>query len=148
MSRPTQARSIDTGRRARLTNSAITAVALAVGLWLDLTAPQVSAVAPTTAARTTRRCCTRPRGDAMTSSTSLQPTNTVDARSDPPARRHQRSLRPRNVLFAIGIGGAGSGLWPLVLALRVPQPVQLVTVLAHVCGMLAGYGVVVLIALM
>jgi hypothetical protein len=46
MSRPTHEGSFGSRRRKRRTNSAITAVSLAVGLWLGLTAPQVSAVAP------------------------------------------------------------------------------------------------------
>jgi predicted ferric reductase len=40
------------------------------------------------------------------------------------------------------------GWWPTYLAVRGPKPLQLAPVVAHVCGMLAGYGVVVLIALM
>jgi ferredoxin-NADP reductase/DMSO/TMAO reductase YedYZ heme-binding membrane subunit len=38
--------------------------------------------------------------------------------------------------------------WPLLIALRGPMPVQLPVLLAHVCGLLAGYGVLVLLALM
>jgi len=57
-------------------------------------------------------------------------------------------LRPRQVLLAIRLGAAAVGLWPLVLALEGPQPLQLAPVVAHVAGMLAGFGVVVLLALM
>ena len=38
--------------------------------------------------------------------------------------------------------------WPSVVALRGRQPLRVVPLLAHLCGMLAGYGVLVLIALM
>ena len=56
-------------------------------------------------------------------------------------------LRPRQALLLIRVGAAGVALWPLVLALQGP-PVQLAPLLAHVAGMLAGFGVVVLLALM
>jgi predicted ferric reductase len=65
-----------------------------------------------------------------------------------PVPRPLRAFRPDNVLATIGIGAAIAGAWPLVLALRGPQPFQIAPTLAHLCGMLAGYGVVVLIALM
>jgi len=52
------------------------------------------------------------------------------------------------VLFAIRLGAAVVALWPLVLALRGPQPIAPAPLLAHVAGMLAGFGVVVLLALM
>jgi ferredoxin-NADP reductase len=52
------------------------------------------------------------------------------------------------VLSAIAMAGAAVALWPIWLAIRGPQPFQLLVVLAHVCGMLAGFGVVVLIGLM
>jgi predicted ferric reductase len=84
----------------------------------------------------------------MTRLATLEPPQNFDPQFSPPARRPQRSSRPGNVLLGIGIGGAFAGLWPLVLALRAPQPFQLVPAVAHICGMLAGYGVVVLIALM
>ena len=52
------------------------------------------------------------------------------------------------MLLAIQLGAAVVALWPLVLALRGPQPLALAPLLAHVAGMLAGFGVVVLLALM
>ena len=57
-------------------------------------------------------------------------------------------LHPRQVLLAIQLGAATVALWPLLLALQGPQPLQLAPLLAHVAGMLAGFGVVVLLALM
>lgn len=84
----------------------------------------------------------------MTRSTSLGPPQNVNQPFTAQAPRPQRSLRPSRVAAAIASGAAIAGLWPLVLALRGPQPFQLVTALAHVCGMLAGYGVIVLIVLM
>lgn len=59
-----------------------------------------------------------------------------------------RGLAPDDVLAAVGVGGALVAVWPVVLALRLPGPVPLSGLLAHVSGMLAGYGVVVLIGLM
>ncbi|MBV9953169.1 MAG: ferredoxin reductase family protein [Acidimicrobiia bacterium] len=48
----------------------------------------------------------------------------------------------------MALGASLVALWPIYLALVGPGPLQLVVVTAHVCGMLAGYGVLVLIALM
>ena len=47
----------------------------------------------------------------------------------------------------IQLGAVAVGVWPLVLALQGPG-VQLAALLAHVAGMLAGFGVVVMLALM
>ena len=58
------------------------------------------------------------------------------------------SVPPRHVLLAIQLGAAAVALWPVVLTMGAPQPFQLAPLLAHVAGMLAGYGVVVLLALM
>jgi len=52
------------------------------------------------------------------------------------------------VLAAIGLGALLVVGWPLWLALQGPQPLQLPVVVAHTSGMLAGYGVVVMIGLM
>jgi predicted ferric reductase len=52
------------------------------------------------------------------------------------------------VLAAIGAGAILAVFWPVVLAFTSPGPVQLTVLVAHACGMLAGYGVVVLIGLM
>jgi len=57
-------------------------------------------------------------------------------------------LGSQPVLVAIALGAAAVGWWPVVVALRAPQPPQLTAIVAHVCGMLAGYGVLVMIALM
>lgn len=64
------------------------------------------------------------------------------------SRGSRSRLTPQAVLAAIWIGAATVGLWPLILSLRGPQPLQPAPLLAHVCGMLAGYGVVVLLGLM
>ena len=40
------------------------------------------------------------------------------------------------------------GLWPVFVPLATSQPLQVVPIVAHVCGMLAGYGVLVLMCLM
>ena len=57
-------------------------------------------------------------------------------------------LRPDEVVLAISIGALLMVGWPFVNALRAPQPPQLLVLVAHVAGMLAGYGVVVLVGLM
>ncbi|MDX6209866.1 MAG: hypothetical protein QOE24_2257 [Frankiales bacterium] len=57
-------------------------------------------------------------------------------------------LRPDDVLTAVVMGACWVVWWPLLHALRGPAPVQLWAVVAHVSGMLAGYGVVVLVGLM
>jgi predicted ferric reductase len=54
----------------------------------------------------------------------------------------------RGLLWAIGLGAAVVGGWPLVVAFQGPAPLQITVLLAHVCGMLAGYAVVVLLGLM
>jgi predicted ferric reductase len=52
------------------------------------------------------------------------------------------------VLLIIASGAAIVMLWPVLLAIRGPMPLQPPVLIAHVTGMLAGYGVIVLIALM
>jgi predicted ferric reductase len=69
-------------------------------------------------------------------------------RPRPPAAPPRRGLKPDEVLGAIGLGAFLVALWPIVLAFTAPAPAQLTVVVAHTAGMLAGYGVVVLIALM
>ena len=54
----------------------------------------------------------------------------------------------RTAVAAMSAGGAAVGLWPLVVALASPVPVPLAALVAHVSGMLAGYGVLVLLVLM
>ncbi len=66
---------------------------------------------------------------------------------DPPLRRRRR-LHPGDLAVAILLGAVLVAAWPAVLALRGPAPAQLTVVTAHEAGMLAGYGVLVLIALM
>jgi predicted ferric reductase len=52
------------------------------------------------------------------------------------------------VLTSIWAMAMAVAWWPIYLALRNPGPLLLAPLVAHVCGMLAGYGVVVLVALM
>ena len=59
-----------------------------------------------------------------------------------------RRFHPDDVLSGIGLGAVLCVGWPMLLALRGPQPPQLPVLVAHVAGMLAGYGVVVLLFLM
>ena len=56
-------------------------------------------------------------------------------------------LRPGQVLSAIQLGALAVALWPVVVALQGPS-LQPAPLLAHVAGMLAGYGVLVMLALM
>jgi predicted ferric reductase len=66
------------------------------------------------------------------------------ARSAPGPERLSRG----EVLALISAGAVLAGGWPLLVALRGPQSWQGVVVVAHVGGMLAGYGVLVMLALM
>ncbi len=52
------------------------------------------------------------------------------------------------VLTTIWIGAMAVAWWPIILMLRNPAPLQFTSLVAHVCGMLVGYAVLVLIALM
>jgi predicted ferric reductase len=69
-------------------------------------------------------------------------------RPSPVAGSQSRTLHPDDVLAAIAIAATVVAGWPVYLAFRAPAPVQPLALLAHVCGMLAGFGVVVLIGLM
>jgi hypothetical protein len=66
----------------------------------------------------------------------------------PHQARVRSSARPEELLTAIGVGAVLVAAWPVVLASRGPRPLQSSVVVAHVAGMLAGYGVVVLTGLM
>ncbi len=57
-------------------------------------------------------------------------------------------FRPDDVLTGIGVGAIWVVWWPVVHGLRAPAPMPMTVLLAHVSGMLAGYGVVVLVGLM
>lgn len=52
------------------------------------------------------------------------------------------------VLGAIWTGALGVAVWPVIVVARLPGPAGFFSITAHVTGMLAGYGVVVLIGLM
>jgi hypothetical protein len=57
-------------------------------------------------------------------------------------------IASEDALLAIALGATAVTLWPIIVAVRGLQPLQLVPLVAHVCGMLAGFGVLVLLALM
>jgi len=57
-------------------------------------------------------------------------------------------VHPDDALLAIAVGALAMVVWPYVNALSGGQPLQLLVLVAHVAGMLAGYGVVVLVGLM
>lgn len=57
-------------------------------------------------------------------------------------------VEPETVLVALGAVGFLLAVWPTILPLSRGQGLPLIPFLAHVCGMAAGYGVLVLIVLM
>ncbi|WP_250009876.1 ferredoxin reductase family protein [Actinoplanes sp. M2I2] len=57
-------------------------------------------------------------------------------------------ISSRGLLTAISAGALVVAWWPVAVAVQAPAPLQLAVLLAHVCGMLAGYAVVVLLGLM
>jgi len=66
----------------------------------------------------------------------------------PPATgRRGRVLDRSTALLALWLGALVVGTWPLVLAATGPD-LPLIGLIAHVAGMLAGYGVLVLLVLM
>lgn len=74
-----------------------------------------------------------------------RPTGTRPAtQARPPSSR----WRPDDVLFVIALAGLLVAVWPVLNALRGPGPVSLIVLTAHLAGMLAGYGVVILVGLM
>jgi predicted ferric reductase len=87
-------------------------------------------------------------GDSVTQS--LVDARTAGAPGPAPAARRaaRRSTRPEELVALIWFGALVFAAWPILLALRGPQPPQVSVVTAHVAGMLAGYGIVVLIGLM
>jgi predicted ferric reductase len=68
--------------------------------------------------------------------------------TQPPVRQPRLRVLPSEVLIAIALGALAVSWWPVIVALRMPAPVQISVLVAHVCGMLAGYGVLVLLTLM
>jgi hypothetical protein len=125
------------------TTAAITTLAPAVALWLALTAPQVSPVPPAPAPTVTSIVATTVRPTA--------PPRNHGAPSSTPralAITRRRPIAPETVLGVVGIGAVLVSFWPLLLALRGPRPLQVAATIAHLSGMLAGYGVVILIGLM
>jgi predicted ferric reductase len=59
-----------------------------------------------------------------------------------------RGWRADDVLHVIVLGAVVVASWPVINALRSAQPLQFTVLVAHLAGMLAGYGVVVLVGLM
>lgn len=64
------------------------------------------------------------------------------------ATQNNERARGRLILSVAAVGAVVVGVWPVFLAAAGPQPFMLMSVVAHVAGMLAGYGVLVLVALM
>lgn len=62
------------------------------------------------------------------------------------ARR--RGVDAETVLTVLMVGAVAVGSWPTFLAVGAPGPVMWAPLIAHATGMLAGYGVLVLIGLM
>ncbi|HEX2577490.1 MAG TPA: ferredoxin reductase family protein [Aquihabitans sp.] len=65
-----------------------------------------------------------------------------------PRPRRRRELTPHALGTAIHLGAVATVAWPIAEWLHGPAPRPLVPLVAHVSGMLAGYGVLVLLALM
>jgi predicted ferric reductase len=67
-----------------------------------------------------------------------------------PSQRARTRLgtSPQELLTVLWFGAFVFTAWPIFQALRAAQPPQVSVVTAHVAGMLAGYGIVVLIGLM
>lgn len=63
-------------------------------------------------------------------------------------KKRRRKRGPDEVLLAIVVGGLFVADWPVEVTLRSHVPVRAAPVVAHVTGMLAGYGVVILVGLM
>jgi predicted ferric reductase len=67
----------------------------------------------------------------------------------PPASGGHDYRSASEAVLAVMVGlGVLVGAWPVMLAITGPGPLMLTPVLAHVAGMLAGYGVLVLMVLM
>ncbi|UQX86619.1 ferredoxin reductase family protein [Jatrophihabitans telluris] len=100
-----------------------------------------------------RRPVPLPAAQSAGQSSAQSPAQSTAQTTGMPAGRptlspRRTGVRPDDLLTVLAAGAAAVTGWPIWLALRGPQPVQAMVVLAHVCGMLAGYGVVVLVGLM
>ena len=67
---------------------------------------------------------------------------------DVPRARNKHALHPDSLLAVIVGGAVAAAIWPVYLMAQGPGLLQLTVLATHVCGMLAGYGVVVMIGLM
>ena len=63
-------------------------------------------------------------------------------------RARARTVSADDVLAVVTAGALFVAWWPVILTVRSHRPPQLLPLIAHVFGMLAGYGVVVLLGLM
>src|SRR4051794_41916268 len=54
----------------------------------------------------------------------------------------------RAVLVALGLAAVFVAVWPLLVMTRTGSPLDPVALVAHVSGMLAGYGVLIMLVLM
>jgi hypothetical protein len=62
--------------------------------------------------------------------------------------RTRRVIHPDVLPLAVTLGAVFVLVWPIALAFGTGRPVRLPVLVAHTTGMLAGYGIVVLIGLM
>jgi predicted ferric reductase len=71
--------------------------------------------------------------------------------TDPKAMRcvGSRDRRNANIIVAVLIAiGVLTALWPVAVWATAPGPAEATPLIAHLCGMLAGYGVLVMVVLM
>jgi predicted ferric reductase len=73
---------------------------------------------------------------------------TIEAPAKHAAPRHEDAESARNLIALLGVGSVFVALWPALLMLRDPAPFNLVVLVAHVSGMLAGYSVLIMLVLM
>lgn len=77
-------------------------------------------------------------------------TPNVRRRRRPPPSGRGEVVRPDrgDIAAAITIGAVVTAWWPMYLAVAAGSPIRLVPLMAHVTGMLAGYGIAVMLVLM
>jgi predicted ferric reductase len=57
-------------------------------------------------------------------------------------------MQPEDLLIGVALGALFLVIWPVVNVLRAGVPLQSLVLTAHIAGLLAGYGVVILVGLM
>jgi predicted ferric reductase len=76
----------------------------------------------------------------------------TQAQNSPPVARGSSTVALREVsqlvLFLMAVGAALVAIWPIAFAAEAPGPFPLAPLIAHVAGMLAGYGVLLMMTLM